>query len=526
MILSINKTQVIIVGAGLSGLFMAAQLLRYGIRPVIIDKRTSPTKTSEYIQISARSMEILKQLGFDLTQLETLEIEGVTFQKRRTVIGSLEYQNPEYSQFPPLQIVKQAQLEQQLIQVLTLNACPIYWNVNLLDWDGNKQYYRLNLEVDKRIHRIQTDWVIGTNDANGVIPRLMKMETAKPRREVYYTTEVIVKESINRNIHFFLSPKGYLQLTPLNGKGTYKILAKFSGAPKLDESNLQIKQYVAAIMGFKLPVKDLMKWTKENNLSYVGTDRKNGRALLINGTAPNDHELFFGESINSAIQGTHNLAWKLAYVLKGKLPHFVLNTYVEERMVVEQKQVRMHRPLFGFLHVSIAGLEHLRDKLIRELMPWIKRNPKIYSRTMNILGQTHTNYRNSPLSVHLSSGKKLRAGDRLPDLPLYHEKEKDMTNLHHWCAKAGFILLILGDVSENQLFIMAQWIQQKYAQHIHLFYLPFSPRNQSIFQTFNITRAKRKMVLVRPDMHIACLHDDVNTSLIDTYMTEVLQWKN
>src|SRR5690606_4535874 len=53
-------------------------------------------------------------------------------------------------------------------------------------------------------------------------------------------------------------------------------------------------------------------------------------------------------------------------------------------------------------------------------------------------------YKNSLLSVHLSMGKKIRAGEWLPALSLYHEKEKKQTDLQAWCQKPGFTLLILG----------------------------------------------------------------------------------
>jgi 2-polyprenyl-6-methoxyphenol hydroxylase-like FAD-dependent oxidoreductase len=55
--------QVLIVGAGPSGLMMAAQLLRYGVQPVIIDSRQGPTSHSKALAVQARSMEIYRQMG-------------------------------------------------------------------------------------------------------------------------------------------------------------------------------------------------------------------------------------------------------------------------------------------------------------------------------------------------------------------------------------------------------------------------------------------------------------------------------
>src|SRR5438067_2128174 len=63
MIITEKQTSVLIAGAGPSGLMMAAQLLRYGIQPLIIDDKQGPTTQSKALAVQARSMEIYRQMG-------------------------------------------------------------------------------------------------------------------------------------------------------------------------------------------------------------------------------------------------------------------------------------------------------------------------------------------------------------------------------------------------------------------------------------------------------------------------------
>ena len=63
MTITESHTQVLIVGAGPSGLMMAAQLLRNGIQPVIIDSKQGPTTESKALAVQARSLEIYRQMG-------------------------------------------------------------------------------------------------------------------------------------------------------------------------------------------------------------------------------------------------------------------------------------------------------------------------------------------------------------------------------------------------------------------------------------------------------------------------------
>src|SRR5476649_2636440 len=63
MQLAEQHTKVLIVGAGPSGLMMAAQLLRHGVQPVIIDSKQGPTNHSKALAVQARSLEIYRQMG-------------------------------------------------------------------------------------------------------------------------------------------------------------------------------------------------------------------------------------------------------------------------------------------------------------------------------------------------------------------------------------------------------------------------------------------------------------------------------
>src|SRR3569833_4217246 len=58
-----KHTKVLIVGAGPTGLKMAAQLLRYGIQPVIVENKQGPTSHSNALAVQARSLEIYRLLG-------------------------------------------------------------------------------------------------------------------------------------------------------------------------------------------------------------------------------------------------------------------------------------------------------------------------------------------------------------------------------------------------------------------------------------------------------------------------------
>lgn len=514
-----------IVGSGISGLITAAQLLRFGIRPVVIDQRSSPEKSSDFLQISAHSLEVLNQLGIIIDEAEKFKINGLTVQRGRRVIEELQFHKAESTSYSPVQIIRQSHLEQLLIQNLTLSACPIYWNVKLTGWIKNGPYYQANLRVDNIEHQIRTEWVIGADGAFGTVRKLMNRDAPAKKQASYFNIQVQLKESINRNIHLCMSKYGNIKLTPLTGRGMYRVSGQLSRRPNEVLSDAGLVETMTRILGFKLPIQTPIHRTSEHLYDDDLLPRHEGKAILVGAAAFKNSNLVSEDCINEAIEDSHNLSWKLAYVLHGKLPTRLLNSYAEERNQTEQKNLRIQRWLGLLLTNTNNFLPFLHNLLIPAIANYIRQHPNRFNRVMAVLSHTQKNYRNSTLSVHLSSNKVIRAGDRLPNIPLYDEKYKRITELHNWCKKPGFILLVLGEASKNQLFIMAQWIQQKYAGSINFFYLPFSSRNRIIFENFQIADNGRKMIFVRPDMYIACIHDELNTNLIDTYMTEILGWK-
>src|SRR5690606_5145635 len=139
-------------------------------------------------------------------------------------------------------------------------------------------------------------------------------------------------------------------------------------------------------------------------------------------------------------------------------------------------------------------------------------HPARLTRLFSQIAQLSVSYRDRPLSVHHPLGRKIRAGDRLPCLQVFDEKTKTHTNLHRWCDKPGFVLLLLGTLPANSLFVMGQWVRQTFPRTVHLYYLPYSPANDAVFRAFELEPGNTKMLLIRPDMYIGYMNDIIGAN--------------
>jgi hypothetical protein len=167
----------------------------------------------------------------------------------------------------------------------------------------------------------------------------------------------------------------------------------------------------------------------------------------------------------------------------------------------------------------------IRNWLLPKLIPAIWSAEKIRKRIFTSISQTDISYRGNVLSVDHSSSKKVKAGDRLPYLTLFDEKQGKETDLHSWCRKTGFTLLVIGKLNDRDLFLLAKWITDTYPRGLNFYYLPPSEKNKHLFEFFEINEKSKKALIVRPDLHIGYLNDAVVIEMLDTYLKETVGWK-
>src|ERR1700753_3569525 len=167
-----KHTKVLIVGAGPSGLMMAAQLLRYGIQPLIIDNKEGPTSHSNALGVQPRSLEIYRQLGVsDKVVKNGKEALGVMFTENGKQVAAIPLADAGKGQtaFPYILMYQQFKNERLLLDYLTQNACPVYWNTTLVTLKQQAAYAEVTIKNDEGEYELKCDWVIGADGAHSTV---------------------------------------------------------------------------------------------------------------------------------------------------------------------------------------------------------------------------------------------------------------------------------------------------------------------------------------------------------------------
>ncbi len=474
-----KQHKILIVGAGLGALTLAAQLLRNGIIPIVIDAQEGFEKTENYTLISNFTLGVFKQLeiGENVKPLNHIQVIG-------------ESQNVKIELEEPFFVLNNLLLKQQLLNFLTFHTCSVNWKtqLNSLKKAQNGQFEVILLKKENPVNEV-IDFVVFTNDELS-------------EKQFFYADVKAKTASKTHDLQLFITAK-----------------KSFFGLPVGDEKLKLIGEIPLNTTDDKDALKDILNNDFEL-INYQLIKKEQQEHLFIN-----DERIFnlgkkhlFLDHVFSdeSILNAHNLAWKLAGVVKGHQKAGILETYQQERHPNHQHHFALKNQLLKALFSDRLVYRTFRKY---GLLSAIATNKKL-KKQFEKISPADVDYRNSALSLHLSQADRIKAGDKLPNLKFVDEKTGEEIYLHSWCKKPGFTILILGTYNNQSLLAMARFVQLNYPYKLNLYYLPFSKKNKAVFEVFEIPDGRKKCVIVRPDLFIGLLSDLTDIEQIGQYFND------
>ena len=409
--------QVLIVGAGPTGLMAALELSRLGVPVRIIDKQAAPATTSRAVGVQARTLELFEQRGLaeEMVRLGNAGPAASIYAGGKRVLR-LDFTRID-SRYHYSLFISQAETERILRTAVEKRGIRIERGVELvglaqdmLSPDRNPVSVVLR-HADGHLEQAQTPWLISAEGAHSTVRATLDIPfEGRTREEQYALGDVHVEgELAETDAHIFSAAQGFMSVFPM-GHRRFRVIAanplshpSKDAAPALEE--------LQAIYDQRSPIPARfqdMSWSSWFRInSRIVARLKFGR-LLLGGDAAHIHAPAGAQGMNTGIQDMINLAWKLALVVKGQAPLALLDTYEQERLPV--------------IRDVLAKTDALTDTVLSEKQvgPWAQQAEKAQDTMADRIAQLAISYRDSPLSASYLQDA-LRAGDRVPDLPVrYH----------------------------------------------------------------------------------------------------------
>ncbi|HZZ89329.1 MAG TPA: FAD-dependent monooxygenase [Caulobacteraceae bacterium] len=411
-------TQVLIAGAGPTGLVLALWLAKQGVAVRIIDKTDGPGTTSRALAVQARTLELYRQLGLaDAVIARGHRTPAVNLWVRgeRAAHVSLEDLGQGLTPYPFLKIFPQDEHEALLIERLAGFGVTVERRTTLLGFrdDGGRITARLAIP-DGTEEICEAAYIAGCDGARSTVRDAI--DSGFPGgtyRQVFYVADVeAAGPSVDGELHVDLDESDFLAVFPLAGEGRARLIGTVRDARAEHLETLKFEDVSdRAIAHMKVEVRRV-NWFSTYHVHHRVTDHfRKGRAFLA-GDAAHIHSPAGGQGMNTGIGDAINLAWKLAAVLAGKAPDSLLDSYEQERLAFARRLVATTDRGFSFATAEGPVADFVRTRLAPVLISSALSLEQVRTFMFRTVSQITLNYRGSPLSV--GEAGAVKAGDRLP----------------------------------------------------------------------------------------------------------------
>ncbi len=432
-------TDVLVVGAGPTGLTLACDLHRRGVRCRVVDRATTHHAHSRGKGLQPRSLEVFDDLG----------IAGAALAAGRSRHRVLLYSGGRLAldldvparppqpgvPYPNLLVLPQWRTEQVLRDRLVALGGDVELGRDLVDLRQDDDGVVVTVEdcSTGAVEHVRASFVVGCDGGHSRVRALTAIPMPGDSHQEHFVLGDVEIDGLPADGTSFawFDDDRYLAADPLDGSGTWQVQASVRPDPAgtVEHASLELFQRLFAERGSPGVRLRNATWLSDFSPRVAIVDRYRAGRVLLAGDAAHVHSPAGGQGMNTGIQDAYNLGWKLDAVLRGRAGDRLLDTYQEERLPVARAVLTGSDLGHSAVFSPHPVMTLLRDRV---LVPAL-RLPAVQAAMLDRVAELDVGYRDSSLvgehaSVgfsgdgegagvvdHLRFRRGPHAGDRAPD---------------------------------------------------------------------------------------------------------------
>lgn len=507
------QTDVLIIGAGPTGLALACQLIRYGVDFVILDSKETTTPHSKAIGVQARTLEIYEQIGL----AKPLIAKGAVAEKARLVVDGKVRGEAEFgelgkglSAYPFVLIVEQGKHEKILHEHIKAQGKEVLWQTVLISFTQDDSGVKANVrKANGDTEEIQAKFLVGCDGASSLVRHTLglKFEGSTFER-LFYVADVEINWNFSHNaLHVCLAKNTSTAFFPMPGETSYRIVGTFPEDHPREVDEILYEEVESQIIkdtGINLDITHV-NWFSVYKVHTRHVNRFSEGRCFLAGDSAHIHTPAGAQGMNTGIQDGYNLAWKLWLVLRKETDRGILETYNEERLGNAVNLLKTTDQAFNIFASRDWLISLLRTRVAPYIAGFALRSNAFKRFLFPRVSQIGINYRHSSLSRNGSSELPVRAGDRMPYFLT------DGLSVYDKLRQPKFHLLLFAEGDRGDLAI------QQYGELVDVNVIPLNPHIREIFgadEPFN--------VLLRPDNYIGFISSELSLDGPRAYLKKIL----
>lgn len=330
------RRQVVVIGAGPTGLWVAAELKLAGIDVVVLDKREQASRHSRSLTIHGRTLETFALRGLaDRFLAQGKPLPDWHFGGLPVRLDFTRFE----ARYPFMLFIPQTQTEKLLADWAREIGVEVRRSVEVTQLVDEGNVVRLTMGSHNH-EEIEADFVIGADGARSITREYANIafkgeEATFSVMMADATTDLPAKPSA-----FGGQPgQGGVSALPL-GNGQHRVICFDPSRSHVDVREpltlIEFQEAVERTSGGALQIRNPTWLSRFGNETKLAQQYRKGRVFLA-GDSAHIHAPMGGQGMNVGIQDAMNLAWKLASVIKEHAPSALLDSYEKERRPVGER---------------------------------------------------------------------------------------------------------------------------------------------------------------------------------------------
>jgi 2-polyprenyl-6-methoxyphenol hydroxylase-like FAD-dependent oxidoreductase len=334
---AMTDSDVIVVGAGPTGLMLACELAMRGIAVRLLERRAETPNITRAFAVHARTLELLDSRGM----AEELLLRGVPIYEVAPAPGAVLDLTKLDSRYPMLLIAPQSATERVLEARAVQLGAQFSWGVEVVGLTQDADGVTVDLGDGTTL---RTKFVVGCDGAHSAVRRLVGVDFVGSQYETHILlADVKMPNPPEEGLFARTSAEGIVLVVPF-GDGWFRAIAwdRMREQAPLDEpvTEAEIRSAFARIAGEDFGMAE-MRWSSRFLSERRQARRYRVDRVFLAGDAAHVHSPLGGQGMNTGIGDAMNLGWKLAEAVRGTAPAGLLDSYQAERHPVGTRVLRL-----------------------------------------------------------------------------------------------------------------------------------------------------------------------------------------
>lgn len=513
---------VLIVGAGPTGLMLANQLARRGVRSMIVERHSGPSLQTRALGVQARTLEIYSHLGLAERAI-ALGKRGVGARMWASghpmAFVPLGEAGAEASPYPYILVLGQDDNERLMGERLREEGVEVQWGTSLSALEQHADHVLATLTTaDGGTRKISAQWVAGCDGSRSGVRKLSGIEfPGAPYEQVFFVADVEATGSmVADEVNVFLWRSGFHLFFPMRGADHWRIVGILPREMR-EREDVAFDDVVGSLRGeagTNLSFSHC-SWFSTYRIHHRHAARfRQGRCFVL-GDAAHVHSPVGAQGMNTGLQDAYNLAWKLSLVVQNEAEPSLLDSYEAERLPVARRLLSTTDRGFQLVVSDnpLAGI--LRTQVLARIGALAMRLKAVQRMVFRTVSQTGLHYRGSALSANAEKlpGSAPQAGDRFPWLHLALDRHSGVQDSFRALDDTHFHLLLFGQPMPQG--------NNPFGDLMRVHAVPQSSVNALEMKRHGIP--KRSFYLLRPDGHVGLCGTDFSPARLEAYARENLR---